>query len=108
MEPPRSYKDVQKLTGRLAALSRFISKSAFEELKQYLGSPKLLTKPEEGEELQEYLAVSEGAARTHSDDPRPSPGMIHPRERDVTRGQGKVLTPIGLRQNPAHQVVFRQ
>ncbi|GAA0183628.1 hypothetical protein LIER_31006 [Lithospermum erythrorhizon] len=30
-------------------------------LKLYLGSPKLLTRPEEGEELQVYLAVSEGA-----------------------------------------------
>ncbi|GAA0153349.1 hypothetical protein LIER_11609 [Lithospermum erythrorhizon] len=91
MEPPRSYKDVQKLTGRLAALRRFISKSgdrnlpffkklclaskeefiwdsqcdvAFEELKQYLGSPKLLTRPEEGEELQLYLAVSKGAVNS--------------------------------------------
>ncbi|GAA0155370.1 hypothetical protein LIER_13117 [Lithospermum erythrorhizon] len=34
---------------------------AFEELKLYLGSPKLLTRPEEGEELQLYLAVSKGA-----------------------------------------------
>ncbi|GAA0139269.1 hypothetical protein LIER_00851 [Lithospermum erythrorhizon] len=76
MKPPRSYKDIQKLTGRLDALSRFISKSgdrnllffkklrqaakeefvwdsqcdaAFEELKQYLGSPNLLTRPEEGD-----------------------------------------------------------
>ncbi|GAA0138400.1 hypothetical protein LIER_00154 [Lithospermum erythrorhizon] len=31
------------------------------ELKEYLGSPKLLTRPEEGEDLQLYLAVSEGA-----------------------------------------------
>ncbi|GAA0149045.1 hypothetical protein LIER_08317 [Lithospermum erythrorhizon] len=88
MEPPRSYKDVQKLTGRLAALSRVISKSgdrnylffkklrqaakeefvwdsqcdaAFKELKQYLGSSKLLTRPEESKELQLYLVVSEGA-----------------------------------------------
>ncbi|GAA0166638.1 hypothetical protein LIER_21750 [Lithospermum erythrorhizon] len=34
---------------------------AFEELKGYLGSPKLLTRPEGVEELQLYLAVSEGA-----------------------------------------------
>ncbi|GAA0140257.1 hypothetical protein LIER_01638 [Lithospermum erythrorhizon] len=88
MELPRSYKDVQKLTGRLAAVSRFISKlgdqnllffkklrqaakeecvwdsqcdAAFKELKQYLGSPKLLRRAEEGEELQLYLTVSKGA-----------------------------------------------
>ncbi|GAA0157909.1 hypothetical protein LIER_15066 [Lithospermum erythrorhizon] len=88
MQPPRSYKDVQKLIGRLAALSRFISKSgdqnlpffrklcqvakeefvwdlqcdaSFDELKRYLKYPKLLTRPEESEELQLYLAVSKGA-----------------------------------------------
>ncbi|GAA0185488.1 hypothetical protein LIER_32776 [Lithospermum erythrorhizon] len=73
MKPPNSYKEVQKLTGCLAALNRFISKSrernlpffknlrrmfeekfiwdeenkgAFEELKRYLGSPNLLSRPE--------------------------------------------------------------
>ncbi|GAA0179074.1 hypothetical protein LIER_29925 [Lithospermum erythrorhizon] len=72
MEPPKSYKEVQRLTRCLAALSRFISKSgdrnlplfrkirqafeelfiwdeecarAFTKLKEYLGSPKLLTWP---------------------------------------------------------------
>ncbi|GKV43086.1 hypothetical protein SLEP1_g50424 [Rubroshorea leprosula] len=79
MEPPKSVKDVQRLTGRVAALHRFISKSvdkclpffrimrsaaqkdesrkqkkfewnsecqaAFDELKSYLSSPPLLTKP---------------------------------------------------------------
>ncbi|GAA0145317.1 hypothetical protein LIER_05538 [Lithospermum erythrorhizon] len=34
---------------------------AFLELKEYLGSPQLLTRTEEGEDLQLYLAVSEGA-----------------------------------------------
>ncbi|GAA0173288.1 hypothetical protein LIER_26940 [Lithospermum erythrorhizon] len=88
MNLPKNYKDIQKLTGCLAALSRFISQSgernlpffknlrkastkkfywddecneAFEALKQYLGSPRLLSRPEEGEELQLYLAVVEGA-----------------------------------------------
>ncbi|GAA0153210.1 hypothetical protein LIER_11506 [Lithospermum erythrorhizon] len=73
MKPSESYKDVQKLTGCLAALSRFISKAGernlpffknlrrasketfrwdeecahvFDELKEYLGSPKLLSRPE--------------------------------------------------------------
>ncbi|GAA0150387.1 hypothetical protein LIER_09340 [Lithospermum erythrorhizon] len=73
MQPPREYRDIQKLTGCLAALSRFISKSGehnlpffknlkrasntkfywdddcnkvFEELKEYLGSPRLLSQPE--------------------------------------------------------------
>ncbi|GAA0164656.1 hypothetical protein LIER_20243 [Lithospermum erythrorhizon] len=70
MEPLAGYKDIQKLTGCLEALSRFISKSgeqnlpflknlrraskeafswdeecaqAFNELKEYLASPKLLS-----------------------------------------------------------------
>ncbi|GAA0143989.1 hypothetical protein LIER_04548 [Lithospermum erythrorhizon] len=86
-EPPNSYKDMQKLTGCLVALNRFIFKSrernfpffknlrraskqqfhwdeecdrAFEELKEYLRSPKLLSRPEVNEELQLYLAVSDG------------------------------------------------
>ncbi|GAA0141285.1 hypothetical protein LIER_02462 [Lithospermum erythrorhizon] len=78
MKPPTSYKEVQRLTGCLIALSRFISKEpsqaskepflwdeecerAFAKLKEYLGSPKLLTRLEGVEELQLYLAVSEGA-----------------------------------------------
>ncbi|GAA0163841.1 hypothetical protein LIER_19614 [Lithospermum erythrorhizon] len=37
---------------------------AFEGLKEYLSSPKLLSQPEQGEVLQLYLAVSDGAAST--------------------------------------------
>ena len=83
MKHPSSKKEVQKLTRRVAALSRFISKSAerclpffkvlrqakgflwsgdcqraFEDLKRYLASPPLLAKPEEAEVLYLYLAVS--------------------------------------------------
>ncbi|GAA0167651.1 hypothetical protein LIER_22534 [Lithospermum erythrorhizon] len=88
MQPPRKYKGIQKLTGCLVALSRFISKSgernlpffgnlrralninfywddecnkAFEELKEYLGSAKLLSQPEPEETLHLYLAMSDGA-----------------------------------------------
>ncbi|KAL0454973.1 UNVERIFIED_CONTAM: Transposon Tf2-12 polyprotein [Sesamum latifolium] len=84
MSPPKSIKEVQKLAGRLAALNRFISRStdkdlpffkllrgiakfewnktsqeAFDELKRYLVSPPLLTKPKTGETLYLYLAVLE-------------------------------------------------
>ena len=83
---PRNVKEVQKLTGRMAALSRFISRlsnkshaffetlkkpkdfewtekceSALEELKTYLTTPPLLSKPLHGEVLLLYLAVSEHA-----------------------------------------------
>lgn len=86
LQPPRNVKEVQGLTGRMAALSRFLSKSAdralpffqamkkgrnfewteecqknFDELKQYLSSPPLLSKPKEGEVLYLYLAASQYA-----------------------------------------------
>lgn len=81
-----NVKEFQRLTGRLAALSRFIFRSSkkchrffallkkknnFEwtpecqqvlrELKKYLSSPQLLSKPKEGETLLLYLVVSEFA-----------------------------------------------
>ncbi|VFQ80577.1 unnamed protein product [Cuscuta campestris] len=83
MEAPRNVKEVQRLTGKLAALSRFLSKVAdraapffqavkksrgfvwteecqqsFESLKSYLLSPPVLAKPEAGETLSLYLGVS--------------------------------------------------
>ena len=86
MEAPTSLKEVQKLTGRLAALGRFISKSgekclpffkalkkvkdfiwtdesqkAFEELKKYMAEPPLLAKPSADEVLYLYMAVSDKA-----------------------------------------------
>ncbi|XP_074360731.1 uncharacterized protein LOC141700974 [Apium graveolens] len=84
MEPPRSIKDVQKLTGRIAALGKFISKSgdkclpffktlkkvkdfewtaesqeAFEQLKKYMTEAPLLAKPSLEDTLYLYLAVFE-------------------------------------------------
>ncbi|CAH9083530.1 unnamed protein product [Cuscuta europaea] len=86
MEPPRNVKEVQRLTGRQAALNRFLSKSAeralpffqimrkatsfkcttecqeaFNELKRYLSSPPVLSKPKAGETLFLYLGVSTSA-----------------------------------------------
>ena len=81
MQAPRSIKQLQQLTGRIAALNRFISRStdkclpffkvlrkafvwdedceeAFKQLKQYLGNPPLLSRADEGEVLYLYLAVS--------------------------------------------------
>ncbi|XP_019251290.1 PREDICTED: uncharacterized protein LOC109230222 [Nicotiana attenuata] len=79
-----NVKAVQRLTGRIAALGRFISRSsdkshrffallrrkrnfewtpecqdAMEELKRYLSSPPLLHTPKEDEMLYLYLAISE-------------------------------------------------
>ncbi|MFS7927074.1 putative reverse transcriptase/retrotransposon-derived protein, RNase H [Helianthus anomalus] len=78
--------DTNRLTGRVAALNRFISRSsekckesydirkknrkfewgekqesALQDLKQYLSTTPLLMKPEDGEPLSLYLAVSGNA-----------------------------------------------
>jgi hypothetical protein len=86
MEPPATRKGVQKLTGRLASLNRFISKSveksllffkalkgsgnmewgeeqvkAFEDLKQYIKKLAVMSSPSEKAELLLYISTS-GAA----------------------------------------------
>ena len=85
-QAPDSRKSVQQLTGRLAALGRFISRStdrlkpmfdtlkggrhtgwnadcdrAFDAIKTYLSKPPTLTSPVNGEALYIYLSVSETA-----------------------------------------------
>ena len=82
MPSPLGIKEVQRLTGRIAALSRFVSRAsdkcqpffqvlkkafqwdakceeAFTALKTYLSSPPILVSPVEGELLPLYLAVSD-------------------------------------------------
>ena len=84
MEPPKNIKEVQSLTGRVAALNRFVSKAtdkclpffkvlkkafewtdecrkAFQDLKDYLTRAPLLSPFVQGEELYLYLAVSSHA-----------------------------------------------
>ena len=84
MALPKTVKDVQKLTGRIAASNRFISRAtdkclpffktlkqafawideceaAFQELKRYLSSPSFLSPSKEGEDLYLYLAMSASA-----------------------------------------------
>ena len=81
MEPPKNVKEVQSLTGRVAALNRFASKAtdkclpffrvlrkafewidgcqwAFKDLKVYLTSTPLLSSSKLSEELYLYLAIS--------------------------------------------------
>ena len=87
MPPPSNIKEVQHLTGRIAALSRFVSKAsdkcqpffqvlkkvfswdthyeeAFSALKTYLSSPPILVSPSEGELLTLYLVVSDFSTST--------------------------------------------
>ncbi|XP_008245090.1 PREDICTED: uncharacterized protein LOC103343199 [Prunus mume] len=84
MERPKTQKDIQSLTGRVAALTRFISKAtdkcvpffkalkwgkhhiawtaecdkAFQDLKNYMSQAPLLSKPLPGEVLLLYLSIS--------------------------------------------------
>ena len=81
MLPPSNIKEIQRLTGRIAELSRFVSKvsdkcqpffqvlkkafqwdaycnEAFKVLKTYLSSPPVLVSPSEGEPLTLYPTVS--------------------------------------------------
>jgi ethanolamine utilization protein EutA (predicted chaperonin) len=83
MEAPTTVKDVQKLTGCMAALNRFISRlgerglpffkllkrqdkfqwteeaeQALQDLKHHLQSPPILTAPLPGEDLLLYIAVT--------------------------------------------------
>ena len=82
MRPPLNTKEVQRLTGRIDVLSRFVSRSsdkcqpffqilkkafqwdahceeAFTALKTYLSFPPILVSPSEGELVTLYLAVSD-------------------------------------------------
>ena len=82
MQSPSNTKEVQRLTGRIAVLSRFVPRSCdkcqpffqilkkvfqcdahceevFTELKTYLSTLPILVSPSEGELLTPYLAVSD-------------------------------------------------
>ncbi|XP_020229889.1 uncharacterized protein LOC109810756 [Cajanus cajan] len=86
MRSPQNHKEVQRLTGRLASLSRFIPKlaekakpifnllkkpkdfhwddrceQAFSDFKNFLSSPPILTKPQAQTDLLLYLAVMDNA-----------------------------------------------
>jgi len=86
MRSPTSMKEVQQLTGRMAALSRFVSaggekghpyfqclkrnsrfawtdecEAAFLKLKEYLATPHVLYKPRAGAPIRLYFAVTEWA-----------------------------------------------
>jgi ribonuclease HI len=109
MRPPTRIKDVQKLTGSLAALSRFISRlaeralpffkllqksgpfswteeaeQAFQELKQHLVSLPILVAPEPGEPLYLYIAVASEAV-----------SMVLVAERVTQQPQGSQKVPLG-------------
>ena len=82
LQPPSNTKEIQRLTGKIAAISRFVSRSsdkcqsffqvlkkafhwdaqceeALSALKTYLSSPSVLVSPSEEELLTLYLAISD-------------------------------------------------
>jgi hypothetical protein len=122
MRPPARIQDIQKLTGSLAALSRFISRlaeralpflkllwksgpfswteeaeQAFEELKQHLVSLPILVALEPGEPLYLYIAVAAEAV-----------SMVLVAERATQEGQGpedlEPATEVRIVQKPVYYV----
>ena len=102
MKSPKKVKDVQKLTGCMAALSRFISRlgekglpffkllkafekfewseeadAAFTQLKQYLTSPPVLTAPREDETLLLYIVTTNRVVSTAMVVERDEPGHVY-------------------------------
>jgi hypothetical protein len=86
MQPPRNKKEVQRITGRIASLNRFISKAAerslpffkvlransvfqwgaeqqeaFEDVKNYLETAAVMTKPSPKAELLLYITMTDTA-----------------------------------------------
>ena len=108
MKPPRSKKDLMKLTGCMVAMSRFISRlgdrglpffkllrkskkfewnddasKASQELKDFLTSPPILTAPEDEEVLLLYIATTTNVVSTVLVVERDEPGHIYKVQRPV-------------------------
>jgi hypothetical protein len=120
MRPPARIKDVQKLTGSLVALSRFISRlaeralpffkllrksgpfswteeaeRAFQELKQHLVSLPILVAPEPGEPLYLYIAAATEAV-----------SMVLVAKRTTQQPQGSQKVPPGEGGGPTTTMVM--
>jgi hypothetical protein len=120
MRPQTRIKDVQKLTGSLAALSRFISRlaeralpffkllrkygpfswteeaeRAFQELKQHLVSLPILVAPEPGEPLYLYIAAATEVV-----------SMVMVVERTTQHPQGSQKVPLGEGGGPTTMMVM--
>jgi hypothetical protein len=115
MRPPARIKDIQKLTGCLAALSRFISRlaewalpffkllrksgpfiwtddaeEAFQEPKRYLTSPPVMVAPEPGEPLLLYIAATSEAVSMVLVVERPDPHALHELRSSSAGGLGSL------------------
>jgi hypothetical protein len=108
MKPPRCKKDLMKLTGCMAALSRSISRLgdkgvpffkllrksgkfewneeaaiAFQQLKEFLTTPPILTAPEDGEMLLLYIVATTHVVSTALVIERDEPGHVYKVQRPV-------------------------
>jgi hypothetical protein len=108
MQPPRNIKDIQKLTGCMAALSRFISQlgekglpffkllkasekfvwsreadAAFTQLKEFLTSPLILTTPQKDDVLLLYIVATDHVVSTVIVVEREEPGHVYKVQRPV-------------------------
>jgi hypothetical protein len=108
MLPPRNVKDIQKLTGCMAALSRFISRlgekglpffkllkaserfvwskeadATFTQLKEFLTSPPILTAPQKDDILLLYIAATDRVVSTVIMVEHEEPGHVYKVQRPI-------------------------
>jgi hypothetical protein len=130
MKAPTCIKDVQKLTGCLAALNRFISKlgerglpffkllkhqekfvwttetdQALAQLKDFLSKPPFLTAPRKGEQLPLYLAATTHVVSTAIIVERQEDGHTYPVQRPVYF-VSKVLSESKARYKPVQKFLY--
>jgi hypothetical protein len=132
MRPPARVKDVQKLTGSLAALSRFISRlaeralpffkllrksgpfswteeaeQAFLELKQHLVSLPILVAPEPEELLYLYIAAAAEAVSMVLVVERPAPESQEPEDSGPTARVRTIQRPVYYVSEVLHEAKAR-
>jgi hypothetical protein len=108
MQPPKNVKDIQKLTGCMAALSHFISRlgekglpffkllkasekfvwsaeadAAFTQLKEFLTSPPVITAPQKDDILLLYIATTDRVVSIVIVVKREEPGHVYKVQRPV-------------------------
>jgi hypothetical protein len=130
MKAPTCIKDVQKLTGCMAALNRFISKlgdrglpffkllkhqekfvwtpeadQALTQLKDFLSKPPVLTAPRKGEQLLLYLAATSLVVSTTIFVERQEDGPAYPVQRPVYF-VSEVLSESKTRYQPVQKLLY--
>jgi hypothetical protein len=130
MKAPTCIKDVQKLTGCMASLNRFISKlgerglpffkllkhqekfawtpeadQALAQLKDFLSKPPVLTAPRKKEQLLLYLAATTHVVSTPIVVERQEDGHAYPVQRPVYF-VSEVLSESKARYQPVHKLLY--